>query len=508
MQQGDGVAQGSRSAGVAAVVSLLERAGLTGAQVPRIRVVPDGVDHPKWPEVVEFVRRLGVVLDEWQWDVLRVSLMRTEDLSKWAAFTVGVCCPRQNGKNSILEIRELVGPTILGEKLLIHTAHLADTSKEGFRRLDDLIDANAWLSCQVKHIWRTNGHESIEFTNGNRIRFRTRTRGGGRGFAGSPVFFDEPMFLSEISMGSILPVMSAQPDPQAWFTGSAVDQAIHEDGVVFARVRDRALNGDHARLAYFEWSLDFDTPDQVEDELMDDPASAAATNPAYGVRISPDYIEAERRELDSRTQAVERFGVGDWPPVDGSASQVIPIEKWDSLADDPSLDGARMLDPVCLAYDVTPDRSSASIVSAGRRADGLAQVEVVDHRPGTAWIPGRLAELRGRHQVVAVMADLSGPAGSVAHLCDNAGVVVEAISAPDHAKACGLIFDMVDERGLRHLGGSDLRNAVKGATKRPLGDAWAWSRKNSTVDISPLVAATLALWGSSTLGWSGEVHIY
>jgi hypothetical protein len=35
---------------------------------------------------------------------------------------------------------------------------------------------------------------------------------------------------------------------------------------------------------------------------------------------------------------------------------------------------------------------------------------------------------------------------------------------------------------------------VKGAAKRPLGDAWAWSRKSSGVDISPLVAITLAVW--------------
>jgi hypothetical protein len=36
---------------------------------------------------------------------------------------------------------------------------------------------------------------------------------------------------------------------------------------------------------------------------------------------------------------------------------------------------------------------------------------------------------------------------------------------------------------------------LKGATQRPLGDRWAWSRKNSSIDISPLVAVTLALWG-------------
>jgi hypothetical protein len=163
-----------------------------------------------------------------------VSLMRSLDGLVWAAFAVAVCAPRQNGKNGITEIRELVGAALLGERLVVHTAHLADTSKEAFRRLEDLIEDNAWLKGQVKHIWRTNGHEQIEFHNGCRIRFRTRTRGGGRGLSGSPVIFDEAMFLPEVSMGSILPVISAQPDPQVWYMGSAVDQTIHEDGVSFA----------------------------------------------------------------------------------------------------------------------------------------------------------------------------------------------------------------------------------------------------------------------------------
>lgn len=477
---------------------------LRGAQVPRIRVVPEGVDHPRWSEVEDFVRNLNVELDPWQWDILRVSLMRVPDMSMWAAFTVAVCCPRQNGKNALLEIRELVGPVILGEPLVIHSAHLADTSKEGFRRLDQLLEMNDWLSRDVKHIWRTNGHEAIEFNNGCRIRFRTRTKGGGRGFAkGSPIMFDEAMIFPETSLGSILPIASAHPDPQLWYTGSAVDQAIHEDGVVFARVRDRALSGDHKRLAYFEWSLDYATPDEVDESVLTDMEAAAATNPAFGIRITPDYIEAEARELADRTLAVERFGVGDWPPVDGSGDHVFPIDVWDSLADDPAAAGARMGDPVAFAFDVSPSRESASIVAVGRRTDGLAQMEVTDMRPGTEWLPARLFELQSKHSPVAIVCASSSPAAAVLFAVQNAGVWVTEASEAEHAMACGVIYDRVTEKAIRHLGGKELRNAVKGATKRPLGDSWAWSRRNSSVDITPLVAATLALWGYETCGGGG-----
>jgi hypothetical protein len=47
---------------------------------------------------------------------------------------------------------------------------------------------------------------------------------------------------------------------------------------------------------------------------------------------------------------------------------------------------------------------------------------------------------------------------------------------------------------LRHIPHPALSAALAGAGKRPLGDAWAWDRRGTSVDISPLVAATLARW--------------
>ena len=45
----------------------------------------------------------------------------------------------------------------------------------------------------------------------------------------------------------------------------------------------------------------------------------------------------------------------------------------------------------------------------------------------------------------------------------------------------------------------ELVEAIKGAGTRALGDGWCWSRKSSRVDISPLVASTLALWACAGL---------
>ena len=64
------------------------------------------------------------------------------------------------------------------------------------------------------------------------------------------------------------------------------------------------MNEAPSRLAYFEWSLDFDSPDDVPDKF--DLEAVAVANPAFGIRISEDYIAAEHETLDPRTRAVER----------------------------------------------------------------------------------------------------------------------------------------------------------------------------------------------------------
>jgi hypothetical protein len=56
----------------------------------------------------------------------------------------------------------------------------------------------------------------------------------------------------------------------------------------------------------------------------------------------------------------------------------------------------------------------------------------------------------------------------------------------------------MDSGVLRHLGQPELTSAITGACSRTVGDAWLWDRKSSDVDISPLVAGTIALWALTT----------
>lgn len=461
-----------------------------GAQRPRVCSVPKAASSAG-QEAVDLARVAGLDLDPWQELVLEHALGEKPD-GRWAAFEVGVVVSRQNGKGSILEARELAGLFLLGERLLIHSAHQFDTSLEAFTRLLALIEDNPDFERRVKRVSRSHGEEGITLKGGQRIRFRTRTKGGGRGFSCDCLILDEAMILPEAAHGALLPTLAARPNPQVWYTGSAVDQMVHEHGLVLARVRERGLAGDDG-LAYVEWSVDKPLEEAVTEAVAADPRSWAQANPGLEIRIGAEHVRLEQRAMDPRTFAVERLGVGDWPRTDGLAG-VISLETWMSLVDTEST----ALDPVCFAFDVRPDRSAAAIAAAGRRSDGRHHMEIVEHRPGTGWVADRLVELVAAHKPVGVLCDLAGPAASLLTDLNRLEIEVTPVNAQEHAQACGIMFDACEQDTLRHLGTAELIAAIKGAAKRPLGDAWAWSRKQSAVDISPLVAGTLAMWGAAT----------
>lgn len=459
-------------------------------------------------EAVDLARTAGLDLDPWQDDLLRASLARRPD-GRWAAVEVGACVPRQNGKGTVVEARQLAGLFIIGDRLTTYSAHQFDTSLEAFNRLLFLIEDTPELEQEVMRVSRSHGDEGIYLRGRRRIRFRTRTGSGGRGFSGDTMFFDEAMILRETMIGALVPTLSARENPQLWYLGSAVDQTVHEHGVAFARIRERGLRGEDPLLAYIEFSAmpDADkeamSPSAVPADVLDDHDVWARANPGLGVRVSEEFVGVERQTMDPRTFAVERLGIGDWPDTTPASATVIDLQRWRGLVDTRS----EISDGLVLAFDVTPERSGASISAAGIRADGLVHVEVIDRRSGTRWIPARLAELRKRHQPRAVVCDGRSPAGSLVEKCADAGVTVEKLTTEQYVESCGAFFDLVDNELLRHLGGEALETAIRGAAKRPLVDAWAWSRKGSTVDITPLVSATIAAARSeSSRGRSSYEH--
>jgi hypothetical protein len=468
---------------------------LYGWQEPPIQIAPPSVSSAG-QEAIDLAAKAGLQLDPWQQHVLRIGMGEKADGS-WAAFEAAVNVPRQNGKGGIIEARELWGLFIGGEQLILHSAHEFKTAKNAFKRIERLIRACPDLHKRVKAYRYTVGEESIELHTGQILRFIARSKGSGRGFTGDCNILDEDMILGDEAMDALLPTMAAVENPQIWYLGSA---GIGAQSVQLGRLRRRALAAIEVgvpdpSLAYFEWSANLHVAECAKDcAEHDDPASdetVLKANPAVGYRLTLEKVANERSTLSAAGYARERLGEGDYPSDEADTWQVIGEDAWRALAAAES----QPSDPVAFAIDMTPERSHAAIAVAGAWRGGT-HVEVVDHRPGTGWILDRAEELHKKWKPRCWVVDAGGPAGSlIEDLADRLGVEIVSPKAREVAAACGQFYDAVTEQTLSHLDQAPLSAALAGAQQRPLGDAWAWARRVVSVDISPLVAATLAKWG-------------
>ena len=284
-----------------------------------------------------------------------------------------------------------------------------------------------------------------------------------------------------------------------------------------ARIRKALASGiPDGSLAFFEWAADLCTvfcrdDCQVHDR-PGDPAVWAKTNPGAGdiEHANGTLLESSTIQKLFTTMGREAFNreilsVGDYPLDEAEQWAVISEDKWLSLADP----GSTARNPVAFAVEVGPGRAWAAIGAAGERSDGKLHVEVVDHEPGTEWVAKRMAELARRHRPCAVVVDGGSHAGALIEGIEQAGTeVTKPFGSRDAAAACGQFYDLVQQDQLRHMGnvegshGPKLSAALAGALTRPLSDAWAWDRKGASVDISPLVAVTLAAWGFTKYGRS------
>lgn len=294
----------------------------------------------------------------------------------------------------------------------------------------------------------------------------------------------------------------------------------------------------------------------------EDPVSWARANPGLGTRISIQHIRREMASMAPNGVVVspadvfarERLGVGRWP-ADENGWAVISQASWEAIADP---DSPRAKAPFAIAADVSPDQSQAAIAIVGRRPDRKIVAEIAEghHRAGTNWVVGELVRLqkllssygmseKGRAESrrvsmkrraiaqllddpalhplrrekllaeldqlsipstapCAVVIDKSGPAGVLLNDAQNAGLEVTCPNTNEAAQAFELFYTAVNERTLVHLGEEwqpDLHAAVAGAARREVGDSgFAWARRDSAVDITPLVACTLGVWGLSKFG--------
>ena len=492
-----------------------------GAQQPRVLNVPQGIVRTLGGEVADFMEMVGKPLLPWQRQVCDVAFALRSD-GKWAAYEVAVWLARQNGKGVITEAQELFGAYMLRERKIIHSAHLFDTSREAFLRLVEIIEGSDWLRARTRKPIVARGSEAIPLTReagGGEIKFKARTQHGARGFSGDRIVLDEAYALTVSQFKAMSPTLATIPNVQITYTSSPPDEKtgpMPEDAMA-PSIRKRGLLGTDPRLASFEWSPNEGADPTDVDEWY-------RNNPSLGYLIDEEFLENQCRIFVAagKREGFATEHLGAWPVEGGPQWQVVSERHWTNATDATSA----MQDPVAFAVYLTPDREWGCIAAAGAREDADLCVEIVAQEPRSDWIPARVVELVRKWQPCMLVIDSAGAGANltveVRKALDEAAetdptveIDITEMNTTDVRKAYGMFVDALtrpeaaDREGvdgvpwrLWHRGDARLTAAAKGAMTRTVGrEGTTWDTLEMTVDGSPLVAATNAVWAYVTRPW-------
>lgn len=435
--------------------------------------------------VGEIAAALGTPLMPWQQYVADVALEYDPETGLLVYREVVLTVPRQSGKTTLLLAAMVHRAIGFGQRQrILYTAQNRISARKKWE--DEHVEA-LQRSKEFKKLLKVRkqlGQEAIIWNNGSTHGIESNTEKAGHGETLDMGVIDEAFAQEDDRLEQAFkPAMITRPQPQLWVLSTAGNaKSVYLRSKVDAG-RVQVQEGLDTGVCYFEWSA----PPEAD---PGDPATWWACMPALGHTVTEEAVAGFYHSM--KLPEFRRAFLNQWPDDSPDEWLVIPRADWDELLDEDSDAG----DVLVFSADVTPDRSMGAIVLAGRRPDGLIHVEVVESKRGTGWMLQRLIELNARWNPACIVVDERGAAAFLVPGLIEAGIHVVKPYAREVVAASAYLYDTVtDTKRLRHIGQPEFSSALAGAIKRPLGGGWAWSRTSSSVDISPLVALTNAVWG-------------
>jgi hypothetical protein len=408
--------------------------------------------------------------------------------------TLGVCVPRRAGKTTALLAIALGRCKMRANYVVLFTAQTGTKARDRFLAMARKLQA-LWPNEYERgfKILKGAGHMVVDFTNGSWLQVVPPKEESFRGDEGDLIILDEAQEhdaeTSEALEAGVLPVMDTRPHAQLIVAGTAGE---HRSGLFWNTLEAGRNNGKRTGIIEFAAPVSVEATDLIDGRgekswLLARPIVVAA-HPGIGTLTDEETIEERFEKLALPKFMREYLGI--WP--EDFSRGAIDMKKW---KDGELPDWIAKPDTFAFGIDVDPGGAASAIVAAWR-ANGLTYIELVDHRPGTDWLVDRCVELSKRYRV---------PIGH-----DTVGaVLVEAeamgrrrpaprrkpIQYRDVAAMCATFMKDLEGGRLRHNDQAGLNVAAEGVVKRSLGDnGWAWGRRQSSgIDITPLVAASIAL---------------
>ena len=428
---------------------------------------PDRDSHG--PALEQVANLLGFELFEWQKEVAYTAL-ELDEKGRYCHRSCGVTVGRQNGKTTLLLFRialELLKPN----STVIYTSQDRNSARKKWEEFCEILYSTPFKK-RIKRQIRANGQEELTCNNNSRFLIVTPNATGARGLTVDLAIIDEALAADLRLVSAIQPTMATKESAQLWITSNA--------GGPYSTLLQhyRKLGHDDSpALSWHEWTPYSDDFDPYDPETW---AEAIPTlEEKHGVTLTA--VQEASVTTDSLIFAQEWLNV--WPSL--VSQTVIEPAKWAALARQDVQIGSYMV----FGVDISPDRDRASIGAAGLNG-AFTALEVIENETRIGWLKDRILQLHEKYNMPFVI-DSGAAASSLIGELEEAGVNVIPVNMRQYGQACGSFFDAVEEGTIAHLGDGRLDEAIAGATKRKLGEQWAWSR-NSNADITPLVACSIA----------------
>jgi phage terminase large subunit-like protein len=435
------------------------------------------------PQVDQVASVLGHPSMPWQAQVGSVAneIIPDPETGTWAFRYPTVVCttPRQAGKTTLLE-------SVLAHRCIALPDFRAFyTAQSGQDARDVWYEWQANLSQKMPNRWKfrlSNGEESAKYPpQASFIRTFPPTPDALHGKQTDFVALDEVWKYSLEQGGAItqatVPTQATRPRRQLWI----VSTAGRDDSLWMRSWIERArasLDDPESRIAYFEWSTPEDVP-------ITGPLDVAPYHPAIGHTITEAALRDAWEQMNPDEYA-RAFG-NRWPVADRSWQS-----SWSLLPTGTPIPADAY---VHIAADSSWNHHDSSITAAAAVGDQVI-VEVIDSRTGVDWMLPRLVHLASAHRC-SIIVQKNGPLGYLCEDLTRAGVRVVEATSSDYADAIARFQTMVVAGLITHQKDPRLDAAVLNV-KSSTADRPTWRRRIAAVDISPLVAATFAVWKAAT----------
>jgi len=432
-------------------------------------------------EFLAGAKALGFEPTPQQWEIANV-LNSQDDDGRALYETVAVCVPRRAGKTTVI-LALAIGRCLLrpGHLVLFTAQSGTKASARYLQMARELERVEPDADVRGFRILRGAGHQVIYFVNGSVFQVLPPKPDAFRGDSADLLILDEAQEHdadeSQELMGAILPTMDTRPGAQIVVAGTAGER---RSGMFWEALQDGRTGKEGAGI------VEFAAPDGTTEEEAADEELWQRAHPGIGTLTDLKTIRTRHAKLPTPQFLREYLGV--WPE-DFNTSAIEP-----GLWNDARAAYIEKPDSFALAFDVAPDQSTAAIAAAWR-VDGVAFLEIVDHRQGVDWLGPRLIELAKRYRVL-IGHDTIGAALVESEWLQRQKPRprMKPCTMRDVTTGCNVFMKELVGHRLRHFGQPSLDDAAAKASKRPLTEnSWAWGRKASGGDITPLVAATLAL---------------